>query len=455
MATRAERDKKKQNEQHHRILTDLLREQCNKICADCEAKGPRWASWNIGAFICIRCAGIHRNLGVHISKVKSVNLDSWTSEQVANMVEWGNRRVNRYYEANIPSTFTRPSSDQAAENFIRAKYVSKQYAGQKLPEENKPKATSKTGKTTNQNTPAAVAQHKSRQSSSSSSSSVQERQSPAKRATPVQSQSPAPKPQQQSAIADLLSLDTPVQQAPVQQSQVVNAPPQQVPSNTQQAIPSQIPQQPQNQQQNLISEAALFGTNEQKASIDKDSILSLYGKNTQTPAYGVPGGIIMSRPQVSNTNMVQQGPGMMYQGQGGMQQMQYGNRMQQFQPMSQGMGQVNQITQGMNQMSVTGGAGLPNQQAMYNTPSGGGNFNMPQQNQFNMMRQQQPMQQQFQQNFMGQYQQNPTMQQAPLMQGNQRPQVYNQQFATNNQGGMYAGNQQMTQGQTLNNQLWN
>ncbi|EDV23115.1 uncharacterized protein TRIADDRAFT_58066 [Trichoplax adhaerens] len=432
MATRAERDKKKQNEQHHRILTDLLREQCNKICADCEAKGPRWASWNIGAFICIRCAGIHRNLGVHISKVKSVNLDSWTSEQVANMVEWGNRRVNRYYEANIPST--------AAENFIRAKYVSKQYAGQKLPEENKPKATSKTGKTTNQNTPAAVAQHKSRQSSSSSSSSVQERQSPAKRATPVQSQSPAPKPQQQSAIADLLSLDTPVQQAPVQQSQ---------------AIPSQIPQQPQNQQQNLISEAALFGTNEQKASIDKDSILSLYGKNTQTPAYGVPGGIIMSRPQVSNTNMVQQGPGMMYQGQGGMQQMQYGNRMQQFQPMSQGMGQVNQITQGMNQMSVTGGAGLPNQQAMYNTPSGGGNFNMPQQNQFNMMRQQQPMQQQFQQNFMGQYQQNPTMQQAPLMQGNQRPQVYNQQFATNNQGGMYAGNQQMTQGQTLNNQLWN
>ena len=44
--------------------------------------GPRWASWNIGVFLCIRCAGIHRNLGVHISKVKSVNLDSWTPEQV-------------------------------------------------------------------------------------------------------------------------------------------------------------------------------------------------------------------------------------------------------------------------------------------------------------------------------------------------------------------------------------
>ena len=45
--------------------------------------GPRWTSWNLGIFICIRCAGFHRNLGVHISKVKSVNLDSWTGEQIA------------------------------------------------------------------------------------------------------------------------------------------------------------------------------------------------------------------------------------------------------------------------------------------------------------------------------------------------------------------------------------
>lgn len=45
--------------------------------------GPRWASWNLGVFLCIRCAGIHRNLGVHISRVKSVNLDSWTPEQIS------------------------------------------------------------------------------------------------------------------------------------------------------------------------------------------------------------------------------------------------------------------------------------------------------------------------------------------------------------------------------------
>uniref|UniRef100_A0A1B0CIC2 Arf-GAP domain-containing protein n=2 Tax=Lutzomyia longipalpis TaxID=7200 RepID=A0A1B0CIC2_LUTLO len=67
------------------LLTQMLRDEDNKYCVDCDAKGPRWASWNLGVFLCIRCAGIHRNLGVHISRVKSVNLDAWTPEQV---VDW-------------------------------------------------------------------------------------------------------------------------------------------------------------------------------------------------------------------------------------------------------------------------------------------------------------------------------------------------------------------------------
>lgn len=89
--------------------------------------GPRWASWNLGVFLCIRCAGIHRNLGVHISRVKSVNLDSWTPEQVVSLQNMGNSRARAVYEAQLPDGFRRPQTDSALESFIRAKYEHKKY----------------------------------------------------------------------------------------------------------------------------------------------------------------------------------------------------------------------------------------------------------------------------------------------------------------------------------------
>ncbi|RUS75126.1 hypothetical protein EGW08_017110, partial [Elysia chlorotica] len=102
---------KEQQDKFQAILSALLKDEDNKYCVDCDAKGPRWASWNLGIFLCIRCAGIHRNLGVHISRVKSVNLDTWTAEQVAMMQEIGNSRARAVYEANIPDGFRRPQSD--------------------------------------------------------------------------------------------------------------------------------------------------------------------------------------------------------------------------------------------------------------------------------------------------------------------------------------------------------
>ncbi|KAL2083465.1 hypothetical protein ACEWY4_021238 [Coilia grayii] len=88
---------------------------------------PRWASWNLGVFICIRCAGIHRNLGVHISRVKSVNLDQWTPEQIQSVQDMGNTRARQLYEAHLPENFRRPQTDQAVEFFIRDKYEKKKY----------------------------------------------------------------------------------------------------------------------------------------------------------------------------------------------------------------------------------------------------------------------------------------------------------------------------------------
>ncbi|KAL1005893.1 hypothetical protein UPYG_G00065230 [Umbra pygmaea] len=140
MTTRSEREKAlKLNEQHQAILSKMLREEDNKYCADCEAKGPRWASWNLGVFICIRCAGIHRNLGVHISRVKSVNLDQWTAEQIQSIVDMGNTKARRLYEANLPDTYRRPQTDQAVEFFIRDKYEKKKYYSKNVTNGGSPK----------------------------------------------------------------------------------------------------------------------------------------------------------------------------------------------------------------------------------------------------------------------------------------------------------------------------
>lgn len=140
MTTRSEREKaQKLNEQHQAILSKMLREEDNKYCADCEAKGPRWASWNLGVFICIRCAGIHRNLGVHISRVKSVNLDQWTSEQIQSIQEMGNTKARQLYEANLPENFRRPQTDQAVEFFIRDKYEKKKYYSKNVTNGSSPK----------------------------------------------------------------------------------------------------------------------------------------------------------------------------------------------------------------------------------------------------------------------------------------------------------------------------
>nr|XP_033812574.1 stromal membrane-associated protein 2 [Geotrypetes seraphini] len=119
-------------ERYQALLSSLLRRDDNKHCADCRAKGPRWASWNIGVFVCIRCAGIHRNLGVHISRVKSVNLDQWTEEQIQCMQEMGNAKANRLYEAYLPENFRHPQTDQAVELFIRDKYEKKKYMDRSL-----------------------------------------------------------------------------------------------------------------------------------------------------------------------------------------------------------------------------------------------------------------------------------------------------------------------------------
>ena len=103
----------------------------NNTCADCNATGTRWASVNHGIFVCIRCSGIHRSMGVHISKVKSSNMDKWTAVEVAMMAAIGNRRGKELYEASLPrghKAFTGAESDNTMRDFIQKKYADKAFA---------------------------------------------------------------------------------------------------------------------------------------------------------------------------------------------------------------------------------------------------------------------------------------------------------------------------------------
>uniref|UniRef100_A0A8C2J280 Arf-GAP with coiled-coil, ANK repeat and PH domain-containing protein n=1 Tax=Cyprinus carpio TaxID=7962 RepID=A0A8C2J280_CYPCA len=70
----------------------------NEICCDCGQADPRWASINLGILLCIECSGIHRSLGVHCSKVRSLTLDTWEPELVKLMCELGNAVINQIYE---------------------------------------------------------------------------------------------------------------------------------------------------------------------------------------------------------------------------------------------------------------------------------------------------------------------------------------------------------------------
>uniref|UniRef100_H2ZKC2 Arf-GAP with coiled-coil, ANK repeat and PH domain-containing protein 2 n=1 Tax=Ciona savignyi TaxID=51511 RepID=H2ZKC2_CIOSA len=112
------------------IITKIYRIPGNKTCADCGKAEPRWASISLGVTLCIECSGVHRSLGVHVSKVRSLTLDQWEPEVVKIMFKLGNNHVNEIYTANAtPGDHIKPGcSDDHRMAYIRAKYVDRKFA---------------------------------------------------------------------------------------------------------------------------------------------------------------------------------------------------------------------------------------------------------------------------------------------------------------------------------------
>ncbi|XP_043985562.1 arf-GAP with coiled-coil, ANK repeat and PH domain-containing protein 2-like isoform X1 [Gambusia affinis] len=118
----------------------------NACCCDCGQPDPRWASINLGITLCIQCSGIHRSLGVHFSKVRSLTLDSWEPELLKLMCELGNRVINQIYEARREELGARKPQPgdprHEVEAYIKAKYVDRRFVRRPSDEELRNKVVS-------------------------------------------------------------------------------------------------------------------------------------------------------------------------------------------------------------------------------------------------------------------------------------------------------------------------
>ncbi|KAI4900319.1 hypothetical protein NFI96_028605 [Prochilodus magdalenae] len=113
------------------IIEDVLRMPGNEVCCDCGAPEPKWLSTNLGILTCIECSGIHREMGVHISRIQSMELDKLGTSELLLAKNIGNSSFNEILEGNLPSPSPKPiplSDMTERKEYINAKYVEHRFA---------------------------------------------------------------------------------------------------------------------------------------------------------------------------------------------------------------------------------------------------------------------------------------------------------------------------------------
>uniref|UniRef100_A0A674BEH7 ArfGAP with GTPase domain, ankyrin repeat and PH domain 2 n=1 Tax=Salmo trutta TaxID=8032 RepID=A0A674BEH7_SALTR len=130
------KNKARKNSQSEAVALQAIRNaKGNSLCVDCEAPNPTWASLNLGALICIECSGIHRNLGTHLSRVRSLDLDDLPRELTLVLGAIGNHLANSIWEGRTLGR-RKPTPDatrEERESWIRAKYEQRLFVAPLVP----------------------------------------------------------------------------------------------------------------------------------------------------------------------------------------------------------------------------------------------------------------------------------------------------------------------------------
>lgn len=283
-----------------KILEPYLNQAENRLCADCGAKGPRWASTNLGIYICIRCSGIHRSLGTHITKVKSTSMDKWLPEQLEFIKNMGNARAKAIYEANVPPNYPRPHESDPhnmVEAWIRAKYERKEFMSRDGSSGGSSRASSGGYREEHRSNGNRDRDHRDRRE--------REREREAPKPTPTRQQPVA-------STIDAFGWDEPVSApaptpAPVAQPRPAAAPA---------PVPQAAPAKAQVSTVDIFAES-LFATEPPKPTATKESIMSLYSSNPLQQAhvprmgvanpYGLSGQVAYAQPPVYQVAQVPYG----------------------------------------------------------------------------------------------------------------------------------------------------
>lgn len=116
-------------------LLEFIAQPANIRCADCNCKlsaaQDAWASVNLGVLVCMRCAALHRGLGVSNSRIKSLVYDRWDMPTARGLMAVGNERAHDLYLGNLPASVKPPgkkADEERLKTFIHNKYIKLKWA---------------------------------------------------------------------------------------------------------------------------------------------------------------------------------------------------------------------------------------------------------------------------------------------------------------------------------------